>query len=60
MEEYLNIDEILKEQLLKVMEEKMELAEMKKALISKVNYLLAVIPECSEAQSFKNYLKSLD
>lgn len=38
---------------------KSELENMKKELITKTEYLLASIPECSEAISFREYLLNL-
>lgn len=59
LQAYQNKGHAVSKGLEEIMVYKSELENMKKELITKTDYLLASIPECSEAVSFREYLLNL-
>lgn len=59
LENYLNRDNSIQDAIREKKKVREELEEIKKKLKNKLFYLLAVIPECSEARSIRDYIEKL-
>lgn len=59
LENYLNRDNAIQDAIQEKKKVREELEEIKKKLKNKLFYLLAVIPECSEARSIQEYIEKL-
>lgn len=59
LENYLNRDNAIQDAIQEKKKVREELEEIKKKLKNKLFYLLAAIPECSEARSIQEYIEKL-